>query len=183
MLADLDCGAVQHQGALIRQVPGDQLLKNMLPKALQTPSAKPGVHTFPWTIPLRQVPPRYSGIQPIQNSIEHYPVVFSGRPPCGFFPAEIDPGSCSVVVRLSQSQLCGSDTLGQTRGREDSAFPGAAAAEQETAFYTRRIIAGIPAKKFCDFVLLTELPAKDSRFCRKRQVFFPLNFDEIPRGF
>lgn len=36
------------------------------------------VYTFPRAIPLRQIPPRYSCIQPIQDSIEHYPIVFSG---------------------------------------------------------------------------------------------------------
>lgn len=78
MLVDLDCGAVQHQGAPIHNVLGNQFLKNMLPNTLQAPPAKPGVHTFPRAIPFRQVPPRYSCIQPIQDSIEHYPIVFSG---------------------------------------------------------------------------------------------------------
>jgi hypothetical protein len=78
MLVDLDGGAVQHQGAPIHNVLGNQLFKNMLPNTLQASPAKPGVHTFPRAIPLRQVPPRYSCIQPIQDSIEHYPIVFSG---------------------------------------------------------------------------------------------------------
>lgn len=78
MLVDLDCGAVQHQGAPIHNVLGNQFLKNMLPNTLQAPPAKPGVHTFPRAIPFRQIPPRYSCIQPIQDSIEHYPIVFSG---------------------------------------------------------------------------------------------------------
>ena len=52
--------------------------KNMLPNTLQAPPAKPGVRTFPRAIPLRQVPPRYPRIRPIRDSIEHYPIVFSG---------------------------------------------------------------------------------------------------------
>ena len=71
-------GAVQHQSAPIHNVLGNQFLKNMLPNTLQAPPAKPAVHTFPRAIPFRQVPPRYSCIQPIQDSIEHYPIVFSG---------------------------------------------------------------------------------------------------------
>lgn len=44
----------------------------------QAPPAKTGAHTFPRVIPLRQVLPGYFCVQPIQNSIEHCQIVFSG---------------------------------------------------------------------------------------------------------
>ena len=86
MLVDLDRGTVQHQGGFVNQVPGDQLLKDMLPHALPAPSAKTGIHTFPGPIPFRQIPPGYPCVQPIQDPVHHDPVTFS-RPSsmCRFF--------------------------------------------------------------------------------------------------
>ena len=41
------------------------------------PGTEPAVHTLPWPEPLRQIPPWYSGVQPIQDCVEHFPVAFS----------------------------------------------------------------------------------------------------------
>ena len=41
------------------------------------PGTEPAVHTLPWPEPLRQIPPWYSGVQPIQDCVEHFTVAFS----------------------------------------------------------------------------------------------------------
>ena len=77
MLVDFDRYAVQHQSRLIHNVLGNQFLKNVLPNSLLDPSPEPGIHAFPRAIPLRQVPPWDTCIQPVQYPIEHHPSVFS----------------------------------------------------------------------------------------------------------
>ena len=80
VLVDLDRGAVQHQGCFIRQLLLDQGCEDIFPHSAFCPCSKPAVHALSWPKPLRQIPPWYSGIQPIQNCAEQFSITSSGPP-------------------------------------------------------------------------------------------------------
>lgn len=77
MLVDFDRGAVQHQRCFVHQILLNQGCEDIFPYSSFCPGTEPAVHTLPWPEPLRQIPPWYSGVQPIQDCVEHFPVAFS----------------------------------------------------------------------------------------------------------
>ena len=77
MLVDFDRGAVQHQRCFVHQILLNLGYEDIFPYASFCPGTEPAVHTLPWPEPLRQIPPWYSGVQPIQDCVEHFPVAFS----------------------------------------------------------------------------------------------------------
>lgn len=58
------------------------------------PGTEPAVHALPWPEPLRQIPPWYSGVQPIQDCVEHFQVAFSGPASLCFFSG----GNFSLIL-------------------------------------------------------------------------------------
>ena len=77
MLVDFDRGAVQHQRCFVHQILLNLGYEDIFPYASFCLGTEPAVHTLPWPEPLRQIPPWYSGVQPIQDCVEHFPVAFS----------------------------------------------------------------------------------------------------------
>ena len=77
MLVDFDRGAVQHQRCFVHQILLNQGCEDIFPYSSFCPGTEPAVHTLPWPEPLRQIPPWYSGVQPIQDCVEHFTVAFS----------------------------------------------------------------------------------------------------------
>ena len=77
MLVDFDRGAVQHQRCFVHQILLNQGCEDIFPYSSFCPRTEPAVHTLPWPEPLRQIPPWYSGVQPIQDCVEHFTVAFS----------------------------------------------------------------------------------------------------------
>ena len=77
MLVDFDRGTVQHQRCFVHQILLNQGCKDIFPYSRFCPCAKPAICTLPWLEALRQIPPWYSHVQPIQDPVEHYPVAFS----------------------------------------------------------------------------------------------------------
>ena len=77
MLVDFDRGAVQHQRCFVHQILLNQGCKDIFPYSGFCPCPKPAVYALPWPEPFRQIPPWYSGVQPIQDPVEHFPVAFS----------------------------------------------------------------------------------------------------------
>ena len=84
VLVDLDRGAVQHQRCFVHQILPNQGCADIFPYPSFCPGTEPAVHALPWLEPLRQIPPWYSGVQPLQNCVEHFPVASSRPAPCGF---------------------------------------------------------------------------------------------------
>ena len=58
---------------------------SIFPYASFCPGTEPAVHTLPWPEPIRQIPPWYSGVQPIQDGVKHFPVTFSWPPSLRLF--------------------------------------------------------------------------------------------------
>jgi hypothetical protein len=58
---------------------------SIFPYASFCPDTEPAVHTLPWPEPIRQIPPWYSGVQPIQDGVKHFPVTFSWPPSLRLF--------------------------------------------------------------------------------------------------
>ena len=77
MLVDFDRGAVQHQRCFVHQILLNQGCEDIFPYSSFCPGTEPAGHTLPWPEPFRQLPPWYSGVQPIQDCVEHFPVAFS----------------------------------------------------------------------------------------------------------
>ena len=77
MLVDFDRGAVQHQRCFVHQILLNQGCEDIFPYSSFCLGTEPAVHTLPWPEPLRQIPPWYSGVQPIQDCVEHFTVAFS----------------------------------------------------------------------------------------------------------
>ena len=77
MLVDFDRGAVQHQRCFVHQILLNQGCEDIFPYSSFCSGTEPAGHTLPWPEPFRQLPPWYSGVQPIQDCVEHFPVAFS----------------------------------------------------------------------------------------------------------
>ena len=84
VLVDLDRGAVQHQRCFVHQILPNQSCEDIFPYPSFCPGTEPAVYALPWTEPLRQIPPWDSGVQPIQNCVEHFPITSSGPPSLRF---------------------------------------------------------------------------------------------------
>ncbi len=85
MLVDFDRGAVQHQRCFVHQFLLHRGCEGIFPYASFCPGTEPAVHALPWPEPLRQIPPWYPGVQPIQDCVKHFPVTFSWPPPLWLF--------------------------------------------------------------------------------------------------
>ncbi len=85
MLAGFDRGAVQHQRCFLHQILHNQGCEDIFPYSGFCPDTEPAVYTLPCPESLRQIPPWYSGVQPIQDCIEHFPVTFSWPPSLRLF--------------------------------------------------------------------------------------------------
>ena len=77
MLMDFDRGAVQHQRCFVHQFLLNQGCEDIFPHSSFCLGMEPAVYTLPWPEPLWQIPPWYSGVQPIQDCVKHFPVAFS----------------------------------------------------------------------------------------------------------
>ena len=80
VLVDFDRGAVQHEPCLVHQILLNQGCEDIFPCAGFCRCPEPAVYPLPGPEPLRQIPPWYSGAQPIQKCVEHFPVAFSWPP-------------------------------------------------------------------------------------------------------
>lgn len=78
MLVNLDCGAVQRQSVPTHNLLGNQRLKTCSQAPCRLHRRKRVYTLFSRAIPHLQVPPRYPCFLPVQNSIEHCPIVSSG---------------------------------------------------------------------------------------------------------